>query len=276
MNSLKIERKTIGRDLLAGLIAAIAAIPDGMASATLAGVNPVYGLYNLMVGTPVGALFTSSVYMAVINTSAMALVVLEALAGFSGDEQLKALVTLTVMVGLFQLILALLKLGYLTRFVSNSVMRGFLTGIGIVIILSQLPDFTGYAAQGSNKVTQTLDLLGNMGQVDPYTLGVGVLTIAIIVVLDRTRLSPVSMLVAIPLAPSMIDSPNNHAGTINTARPSAAKRKTASLLRPPSALRSLRNGAWRATAMTAPHRIKGMNGLTICKHQITMARTINR
>ncbi len=86
-----------------------------MASATLAGVNPVYGLYNLMVGTPVAALFTSSVYMAVINTSAMALVVLEALVGFSGDDQLRALVTLTLLVGAFQLILALLKLGYLIR-----------------------------------------------------------------------------------------------------------------------------------------------------------------
>jgi SulP family sulfate permease len=194
---LKIPTKNLPKDMLAGLIAAIAAIPDGMASATLAGVNPVFGLYNLMVGTPVAALLTSSVYMAVINTSAMALVVLEALAGFSGDDQIKALVTLTILVGLFQLILALLKLGYLTRFVSNSVMRGFLTGIGVVIILSQLSDFTGYAAEGSNKVTQALNLLANLGQVDLYTIVVGILTIGIIVILDRTRLSALSMLVAL-------------------------------------------------------------------------------
>ena len=65
--NLGINRKTIGRDTLAGLTAAIAAIPDGMASAVLAGVNPVYGLYNLITGTPVAALTTSSAYMAVIN-----------------------------------------------------------------------------------------------------------------------------------------------------------------------------------------------------------------
>ena len=204
MNSLKIEPKSIGRDMLAGLIAAIAAIPDGMASATLAGVNPVYGLYNLMVGTPVAAVFTSSVYMAVINTSAMALVVLDALAGYSGEEQLKALVTLTVLVGLFQLSLALLKLGYLTRFVSNSVMRGFLTGIGIVIILSQLGDFTGYAAEGANKVTQTFNLLANLDQVDVQTLAIGAITMAIIVVLDRTKLSAISMLVALVAGALMV------------------------------------------------------------------------
>lgn len=205
MNALKINPKTIGRDVLAGLIAAIAAIPDGMASATLAGVNPVFGLYNLMLGTPVAAIFTSSVYMAVINTSAMALVVLDSLAGYSGDEQVKALVTLTVMVGLFQLTLALLKLGYLTRFVSNSVMRGFLTGIGIVIILSQLGDFTGYAAEGSNKVTQTLSLVANYDQVDLYTLLVGLLTIAIIILLDRTKLSAISMLVALAVGALLVN-----------------------------------------------------------------------
>ncbi len=197
LESLKINRKTVGKDLLAGLTAAIAAIPDGMASAVLAGVNPVYGLYNLMVGTPVAALFTSSVYMAVINTSAMALVVLEALRPFSGDDQIRALITLTVLVGLFQLTLGLLKLGFLTRFVSNSVMRGFLTGISIVIILSQLSDFTGYASEGSNKVAQTIDLARNWQLIDPFTLGIGMLTIALIVILDRTRLSSFAMLIAL-------------------------------------------------------------------------------
>ena len=91
MDALKINRKTFGKDIIAGLTAAIAGIPDGMASATLAGVNPVFGLYNLMVGTPIAAIFTSSVYMAVINASAMALVAYDALAAYSGEEQVKAL-----------------------------------------------------------------------------------------------------------------------------------------------------------------------------------------
>ena len=195
--SLKIHRSTIGRDLLAGATAAIAAIPDGMASAVLAGVNPVYGLYNLMIGTPVAAIFTSSVYMAVINTSAMALVVFESLSGFTGEAQVKALVTLTLLVGLFALVLGFLRLGYLTRFVSNSVMRGFLTGIAIVIILSQLPDFSGYAAQGANKVMQTIDLLLHIRKINLFAFAIGVLTIAIILFLGRIRLSSVSMLVAL-------------------------------------------------------------------------------
>ena len=66
LESLKINRATIGRDTLAGSTSAVAAIPDVMASAILAGVNPVFGLYNLISGTPVRVLTTSSVYMAVI------------------------------------------------------------------------------------------------------------------------------------------------------------------------------------------------------------------
>jgi len=204
LNSLKTSRATLSGDLLTGLIAAVAAIPDGLATGVLAGVNPVYGLYNLMTGTPVAALFTSSVYMAVINTSAMALVVFEALQGYSAEEQVTALVTLTILVGLFQLLLGLLKLGYLTRFISNSVMRGFLTGIAIVIILSQLPDFMGYAAEGGNKVAQTIDLLRNISLWDLNTLIIGLATIVIILVLDRTRLSRISILVAIIVAALMV------------------------------------------------------------------------
>ena len=197
LDGLKINRKTITKDIIAGLTAAIAGIPDGMASATLAGVNPVYGLYNLMVGTPIAAIFTSSVYMAVINASAMALVAYDALAPYSGDEQVKAIVTLALLVGLFMLVMGLLKLGWLTRFISNSVMRGFLTGIAVVIILGQLSDFTGYAIQGDNYVADVVDLMRNTSQVDLATLAIGVLTIVTILVLDRTRLKSFSMLIAL-------------------------------------------------------------------------------
>ena len=195
--NLKINRQTFIKDILAGLTAAIAGIPDGMASATLAGVNPVFGLYNLMVGTPIAAIFTSSVYMAVINASAMALVAFDALAAYSGEEQVKAIVTLTLLVGLFMLLMGVLKLGWLTRFISNSVMRGFLTGIAIVIILGQLSDFTGYAIQGDNYIADVVDLLRHIDQVDLATLAIGLLTIVIILILNRTPLKSFSMLIAL-------------------------------------------------------------------------------
>jgi SulP family sulfate permease len=197
MQKLGLGTKTLGADLVAGVVNAVTSIPDALGSAVLAGINPIHGLYAIMVGTPVGALTTGSVFMNVSITSAMALAVGEALAGYSGDEKSGALLTLTLLVGLVALALGLLKLGTLTRFVSNSVMTGFLTGIAVLIVLGQLGDLTGYDSEFSNKVMATIDLFLHPGQIDLPTLAIGLLTIVLILVLDRTALSNFSMVIAI-------------------------------------------------------------------------------
>jgi SulP family sulfate permease len=70
-------------------------------------------------------------------TSAMMLAVADALVGFSSENFLTALFALTVLTGLFQLSLDLLRMGKFTRFISNTVMVGFLTGVAVVVILGQ-------------------------------------------------------------------------------------------------------------------------------------------
>jgi SulP family sulfate permease len=197
MKELTLSKETIGADLVAGVVNAVTSIPDALGSAVLAGLNPIHGLYAIMVGTPVGALTTGSVFMNVSITSAMALAVGEALAGYSGEEQAEALITLTVLVGLVALALGLLKLGTLTRFVSNAVMTGFLTGIAILIMLGQLGELTGYRSEFSNKVLAAIDLLLHPGAIGLPSLAIGLLTIALIVVLDRTRIRSFSMVIAI-------------------------------------------------------------------------------
>jgi SulP family sulfate permease len=198
------NRETLPSDLLAGLVVAVTSIPDAMASAILAGLNPIQGLYAIMIGTPVGAMATGSVFMTVAVTSAMALAVGDSLAGYSGDALLTAVITLTILVGLFALLLGVLKLGTLIRFVSNAVMMGFLTGVAVLIILGQLSDFTGYDSQFSNKVVQTIDLLLHPNQVDLQTLAIGLLTIAIIMLLNRTRIANFSMIVAMVVASAAV------------------------------------------------------------------------
>lgn len=187
-------------DLVAGLTAGIANIPDAMASAILAGTNPVYGLYGLMTGTPVGALLTSSQFLAVAVTSAMALIVGATLADFSGEDKTAALFTLTLLVGVIAILAGLLKLGRLMRYVANSVLVGFLSGVSILIVLSQLGDLTGYSSEYSNKVAQTVDLLLHPAQIDLQTTAIGVLTIAVILLFNRTRFKNFSMLFAMVLA----------------------------------------------------------------------------
>ena len=126
--------KTLNADLTAGLTTALVTIPDGLASAILAGVNPVQGLYSLMFGTPVAALTTGSQYMYVSNTGALAVAVGGVLAAYSQDDILMVLAVLTMLVGGFQFLLGLLRMGWIIRFVSHSVMVGFMTGIALLII----------------------------------------------------------------------------------------------------------------------------------------------
>ena len=194
------NKSAITSDLVAGLVGGVANIPDGLASAILAGANPAYGLYAVMIGTPVGALFSSSVFMTIVNTSALAITTGTILAGVEAASYPQALFTLTLLTGVVMLLAGLLRLGRLTRFIPHSVMIGFLTGISALVVLSQLGDFTGYSSEYSNKVIKAVDLLLHFNQVDPHTTIIGFLTVTLILVFDRTRLRNFSMLIGIVLA----------------------------------------------------------------------------
>ncbi|MFO7635075.1 MAG: SulP family inorganic anion transporter [Caldilinea sp.] len=197
--------KGIGGDLSAGLTKAIDSVTGGMANAVLAGVNPMYGLYTVLAATPVGALFTSSVYMNIDSTGAIAATAGSMLLVYSAEERPLALAILTLLVALFMLAAGLLKLGFLTRFIANAVLRGFLTGIGVNIILSQLGDFTGYASEYSNKVMKAVDTLFHLNQIDPQVLLVGVVTVVLIVVLDRVPyVNKLSLLIALAVASALV------------------------------------------------------------------------
>ena len=196
------SRGTWVPDLIAGLTTGVANIPDAMASAVLAGANPVQGLYAIMIGTPLGALVGSSAFMNVATTSALAITAGSALAdaGFTGDAHASAIATLAVLTGVLMVLAGLLKMGRLLRFVANSVVIGFLTGVSINVILSQLSDFTGYSSAYSNKVVKAIDTLLNLDQIDVPTTVIGLLTVAIILLVDRTRLKNFSMLFGMVIA----------------------------------------------------------------------------
>jgi len=198
--NLSFSRKNLASDLGAAVTMAIVAIPDAIASALLAGVNPTFGFNALMVGTPVGSLFTSSQFMNIGLTAAMMMAVADGLAGVDSSSMVTALVTLTVLIGIFQLLLGLFKLGVFTRFISNAVMIGFLTGVATVLILGQLGDLTGYHSEYSNKVMQALDLVLHPSGIDLATTLTGVGTIALILVLARTRLRNYSLAAAVLLS----------------------------------------------------------------------------
>jgi SulP family sulfate permease len=187
MNDPKVTRKTIINDLIAGLVMSIITVPGSIANGVLAGVNPIYGLYSTIVGTTTAALFTSSVIMNVDTTGATALAAAGILAGKGPELHLEYLVVLVILVGLFQLVFGLLKLGELTDFISNAVMTGFISGVAVQAFIGQVGDLTGYYSEVSNKIMRVLDTFLHFREIDLPTLAIGLLTIGIIVGVERTR-----------------------------------------------------------------------------------------
>jgi len=200
MNTLKPEKKNLTTDLLAGLTFALVNIPQSMAHALLAAVNPVYGLYTLMLATPVGALFTSAIFMNISTTSALAVAAGDTLINYPDDEKVTALVTLVVMIGIFQVLMGVFKLGWITRFIPFSVMAGFMKGKAVMIIIGQLGDFTGYYSSYSGKIAQLADLILNWQSIMWSTLAIGLLTILLIYGLGKTRLAKFSLILALVLS----------------------------------------------------------------------------
>jgi SulP family sulfate permease len=194
---LKPERRHLNADLLAGLTFAIVNVPQAMAHALLATVNPVLGIYTLMLAVPVGAIFTSSVLMNVSTTSALSVAAGAGLADIPDAQKAQALVALVLMVGVIQLLAGLFKLGFLVRFVSSSVMTGFLNGVAVLIILGQLGDLTGYDSIYSNKLAQALDLLLHLDSVSPFATCIGLVTLGVMALLLRTSWRKFAFIIAI-------------------------------------------------------------------------------
>ena len=191
------------QDILAGFTSAMGNVPEGMADSVLVGVNPVYGLYASIMGPLVGGIFSSTQLMMVATTSAASLAAGQALVAISADQRDSALFLMVILIGVFQIVFGLLKLGQLTRFVSYSVMTGFLAGLSFLLILSQLPTAAGYDPTGSNKLTQAIDLLLNITRINLWSFALAVITLVIAVALSRTRLEHFAGIVAIVI-PSLL------------------------------------------------------------------------
>src|SRR5512137_1006511 len=177
---LKPERSHLASDAIAALTFAVVNVPQAMAHALLAMVNPVLGIYTLMVAVPVGAIFSSSVYMNVSSTAALSVAAGVVLVDIPADQRVEALVVLVLLVGVIQFLAGLFRLGFLTRFVSNAVMTGFLNGVAVLIILGQLSDLTGYRSEFSNRVAKALDLLVRINQIDLPATTIGGVTLGLI------------------------------------------------------------------------------------------------
>lgn len=196
----KVSPKTIRADFTAGLTGAVVALPQGVAFATIAGMPPEYGLYTGMVPAIIAALFGSSWLLVSGPTTAAALVLFSSLSLHAvpgSSEYVQMALTLTLMVGLIQFSLGMVRFGSLINFISHSVVVGFTAGAAILIVASQLKHFFGLSYPRAPHFQDTLyNLFIHIREINPYTTAVGLITIAAGILVKRYRPSLPYMIVS--------------------------------------------------------------------------------
>jgi sulfate permease, SulP family len=190
-------------EAVAGIPGAIGSVPDGMAASVLAGVNPVYGLYASFAGPLVGGLSSSTQLMVVTTTSAAALAAGSALSGMAPADRPGALFLLTIVAGVAMLLAGIFRLGRYTRFVSQSVMTGFLTGVAVNIVLGQLVVLTGSPSEGSVAIERAVNVVLNPGEWYLPTLVLGLGALAIVAWLSPTKFGSYAALLAL-IVPTVV------------------------------------------------------------------------
>ncbi len=177
----QVTRESLKTDGIAGLSGAIIVLPQAVAFATIAGLPPQYGLYAAMVPTILAALFGSSKHLVSGPTTAISIVVFASASPLAepGTAQFIGLVlTLTLLAGLFQLIMGLARMGALVNFISHTVIIGFTAGAAILIASSQIKNFLGLdIPRGSHFHEVIAYTVTHLGNIKPHVAAVGLVTL---------------------------------------------------------------------------------------------------
>jgi high affinity sulfate transporter 1 len=175
-------------DVLAGLVLAALAVPQGMAYAQTAGLPVVAGLYGLLLPLVAYAFLGSSRVLMTGPTATSALLVLPALTAVSNDPATYPVLAamLALLVGGVFVVARLLKLGWISDYFSTAVLLGFLTGLALTLIVGQLGVFTGVEVEGDSPLQELIAFVTNVaGGIDSTTLLIGVLCLAALIVGGR-------------------------------------------------------------------------------------------
>ncbi|QTR47032.1 SulP family inorganic anion transporter [Thiothrix litoralis] len=184
-----VNRQTLKADFFAGLTGAVVVLPQGVAFAAIAGLPPEYGLYTAMVTPIIAGLFGSSLHLISGPTTAISLVVFSTISRYSepgSAEFIQMVLTLTFLAGVYQLVFGLMRMGMLVNFVSHTVVIGFTAGAAILIATSQMKYVLGIAIpKGESFLHTWMDVITNIGGINPYILLVAVFTMLSALLLKR-------------------------------------------------------------------------------------------
>ncbi|MBG0770814.1 MAG: SulP family inorganic anion transporter, partial [Anaerolineaceae bacterium] len=172
-------------DLSAGLTVGMVVIPQAMANAAIAGVNPLYGLYTAIIPTIFGAIFGSYPFLVTGPTNPTALVTASVLLAYANrTDYLEFVLAVAILAGIFKLLLGLFKVAKISRYISNSVLVGFLTAVGVLIIANQLGNLVGVTLARSSGVWEILiSLAANINEVHFLSLAVSLGSIGLMLLI---------------------------------------------------------------------------------------------
>lgn len=184
-----VDRDSTRADLIAGLTGALIVLPQGVAFATIAGMPPEYGLYAAMLPAVIAALFGSSWHLVSGPTTAISIAVFAAmspLADPGSAEFIRMVLTLTFLVGVFQLILGLARMGVLVNFISHTVVIGFTAGAALLIAASQMKNFFGIDIERGAPFHVVIEqTIAQFGDINLYVTFIGVVTLAVGILAKR-------------------------------------------------------------------------------------------
>ncbi|MCU0965024.1 MAG: SulP family inorganic anion transporter [Burkholderiaceae bacterium] len=191
-------------DLVAGLTAAAVVLPKAMAYATVAGLPVAVGLYTAFVPMLVYALLGSSRVLSVSSTATLAILAGAQLGSVvpDGDPARLAVATATlgVLVGLLLLLARLLRLGFVASFISAPVLTGFKAGIGLVIVLDQVPKLIGVHIDKQDFLRDAIAIVQQLPATSWLTLVVAGASFALLVLLERWKPHSAAPLLAVAIA----------------------------------------------------------------------------
>jgi sulfate permease, SulP family len=173
-------------DVTAGLTTAAVVIPQAMAYATIAGLPVVYGLYTALIPMVVYSLLGSARCLSVSTTSTIALLTASGIAlAPEGAEPAAIAAVLAAEVGLFLVIAGLLRLGFLSSFISRPILAGFKIGMGLTVAASQLGKIMGVSISGETFFPKIVSAASHVDETNLWTLAIALTSFAALLFIKR-------------------------------------------------------------------------------------------
>ena len=182
------QRSWLRGDLIAGLTVWAVLVPEALAYASIAGVSPVVGLYAAPGALILYAALGSSRQLVVgpmSATAALSAATVAALVPVGSDRFVAMTAALAITTGLSALLAGILRLGFLASFISEPVIKGFIVGLALTIIIGQVPKLFGISKGTGDFFEQCWHVISHLGDTNVNTLLVGALSLAIILALRR-------------------------------------------------------------------------------------------